>query len=309
MILTAGVDEAGRGPLAGPVVAAAVILPKEYDIIGLRDSKKLSEKKREKLFIEIESEAVSVGVGIVHEDEIDQTNILSATHKAMRKALGKLYPKPDIALIDGYALPDQIIPNRGIIAGDDKVPLISAASITAKVTRDRIMRNYALAYPEYGFDRHKGYGTRKHLSALKQYKACPIHRKSFRPVRENLPTLTFIKNQRLVGIWGEKLAVRYLVHNNYMIEVMNFNAAPYGEIDIVARNENEIIFVEVKTATQNKLGEPEDQVDEIKMKKLKNAFEIYAASYEEEVDYRFDIISVFLSRKGPKIKHFQDCLS
>ena len=123
--LTAGVDEAGRGPLAGPVSAAAVILPEEHTIDGLRDSKKLTEKRREALYEEIHKEAVSIGVGIIHEDEIDRTNILAATHKAMRIAIGQLYPQPELALIDGYALPDQIVPNRGIIGGDDEVPSIS----------------------------------------------------------------------------------------------------------------------------------------------------------------------------------------
>ena len=307
--LTAGVDEAGRGPLAGPVAAAAVILPEKHSIEGLRDSKKLTEKRREELFEEIQKEAVSIGVGIIHEDEIDRTNILAATHKAMRIAISQLNPQPKLALIDGYALPDQIVPNRGIIGGDDKVPPISAASIVAKVTRDRIMRNYALAYPEYGFDRNKGYGTREHISALERHMACPIHRKSFRPVKDHMPTLTHLKEYRLGGKWGEKLAARYFVHNCYIIEEMNYNAPLYGEIDMIARNGNEIIFVEVKTATQTKLGQPEDQIDDSKMEKLENAFEIYAAAQEVEWDYRFDIISIFLGRKGPKIKHFKDCLA
>jgi ribonuclease HII len=307
--LTAGVDEAGRGPLAGPVSAAAVILPEEHTIDGLRDSKKLTEKRREALYEEIHKEAVSIGVGIIHEDEIDRTNILAATHKAMRIAIGQLYPQPELALIDGYALPDQIVPNRGIIGGDDEVPSISAASIVAKVTRDRIMRNYALAYPEYGFDRNKGYGTREHINALQNHMACPIHRKSFNPVQNHLPTLTHLKDHRLVGKWGEKLAARYFVHNSYHIKEMNYSAPLYGEIDLIIRNGNEIIFVEVKTATQTKLGQPEDQIDDSKMEKLENAFEIYAAAQEEEWDYRFDIVSIILGKKGPMIKHFEDCLS
>jgi ribonuclease HII/Holliday junction resolvase-like predicted endonuclease len=307
--LTAGVDEAGRGPLAGPVAAAAVILPEEHSIEGLRDSKKLTEKRREALYEEIHTEAVSIGVGIIHEDEIDRTNILAATHKAMRIAIGQLYPQPELALIDGYALPDQIVPNRGIIGGDDEVPSISAASIVAKVTRDRIMRNYALAYPEYGFDRNKGYGTREHINALQNHMACPIHRKSFNPVQNHLPTLTHLKDHRLVGKWGEKLAARYFVHNSYHIKEMNYSAPLYGEIDLIIRNGNEIIFVEVKTATQTKLGQPEDQIDDSKMEKLENAFEIYAAAQEEEWDYRFDIVSIILGKKGPMIKHFEDCLS
>jgi Holliday junction resolvase-like predicted endonuclease len=248
-------------------------------------------------------------VGIIHEDEVDRTNILAATHKAMRIAIGQLNPQPELALIDGYSLPDQIVPNRGVIGGDDKIPSISAASIVAKVTRDRIMRNYALAYPEYGFDRNKGYGTREHINALQNHMACPIHRKSFNPVQNHLPTLTHLKDHRLVGKWGEKLAARYFVHNSYHIKEMNYSAPLYGEIDLIIRNGNEIIFVEVKTATQTKLGQPEDQIDDSKMEKLENAFEIYAAAQEEEWDYRFDIVSIILGKKGPMIKHFEDCLS
>ncbi|MEE9574291.1 MAG: ribonuclease HII, partial [Candidatus Neomarinimicrobiota bacterium] len=153
MEIVAGVDEAGRGPLAGPVVAAAVILSDEK-IEGLRDSKKLSAKKREALFQEINASAISVGIGIVSEKVIDETNILSATHKAMQIALGKLNRKPSLALIDGYKLPNQIIPNKGVLKGDTKIESIMAASIIAKVTRDAIMIEYDKIFPEYGFAQH-----------------------------------------------------------------------------------------------------------------------------------------------------------
>jgi ribonuclease HII len=186
--IIAGVDEAGRGPLAGPVVAAAVILFDDK-IEGLRDSKKLSAKKREALFQEINEKAVSVGIGIVDEKEIDRTNILAATHKAMQMALGRLNKKPTLALIDGYKLPNQVIPNKGIIKGDTKIESIMAASIIAKVTRDAIMLEYNKIFPEYGFAKHKGYGTKYHMEALIELKATPIHRVSFKPVALNLPTV------------------------------------------------------------------------------------------------------------------------
>ena len=147
MALIAGVDEAGRGPLAGPVVAAAVILDDNKPITGLADSKKLSTKKRAKLYQEIMQHA-EVGIGLIDVEEIDKNNILKATYKAMYKALGALKTKPDKALIDGYALPNQIIPNEGIIGGDDKIDSIGAASIIAKVTRDRIMEQYDVIFPE-----------------------------------------------------------------------------------------------------------------------------------------------------------------
>ena len=162
--LIAGVDEAGRGPLASPVIAAAVILPDSPEIVGIKDSKRLSEKRREVLFEEIRQRATAVGVGIVHEDEIYRTHILATTRKAMRPAIGRLSHQPDEVLIDGYALPDQIVKNRGVLDGDEKIPVISAASILVKVIRDRIMRIYDIIFPEYGFARHKGYGTHEHFN-------------------------------------------------------------------------------------------------------------------------------------------------
>ncbi len=152
MKIIAGVDEAGRGALAGPVVAAAVILPDKYDLVGLNDSKKVSPLK------------------------------LESTFKAMKMSLGKLNPAPDEALIDGFPLKTQIIPNRGIIRGDETIDVIKAASIIAKVTRDKIMVEYDLQYPSYGFKNHKGYGTKEHMEMLQLYKPCDIHRKTFKPV-------------------------------------------------------------------------------------------------------------------------------
>ena len=182
MKIIAGVDEAGRGALAGPVVATAVILPDKYDLVGLNDSKKVSSLRRERLFRQISNQAISIGVGIVSSDEIDQINILESTHKAMKMSLGKLNPVPDEALIDGFPLKTQIIPNRGIIRGDETIDVIKAASIIAKVTRDKIMVEYDLQYPSYGFKNHKGYGTKEHMEMLQLYKPCDIHRKTFKPV-------------------------------------------------------------------------------------------------------------------------------
>ena len=182
MKIIAGVDEAGRGALAGPVVASAVILPEEYDLDGLNDSKKVSPPKREVLFDKITSQAISIGVGIVPAIEIDRINILESTYKAMKMSLGKLNPVPEEALIDGFPLNTQIIPNRGIIRGDETIDVIKAASIIAKVTRDKIMVEYDLQYPSYGFKNHKGYGTKEHMEMLQLYKPCDIHRKTFKPV-------------------------------------------------------------------------------------------------------------------------------
>ena len=180
--LICGVDEAGRGPFAGPVVAGAVILSlddPEREILYLNDSKKLSEKKREALYDEIMEKAASVGVGIVERDVIDEINILQATFLAMQKAIAALDPQPDYILADAVTIPKILIPQEGIVKGDAKSVSIAAGSIIAKVTRDRIMYEYDKLYPEYGFASHKGYGTKAHIEAIKEYGMLNIHRRSF----------------------------------------------------------------------------------------------------------------------------------
>lgn len=173
----AGIDEAGRGPLAGPVVCACCVMGDNY-IEGINDSKKVSENKRENLFELICNSALSYGIGIVDEKTIDKINILNATKQGMINAVEQLTVKPDIVMIDAVHL-DIDLPQKSIIKGDATSYCIAAASILAKVTRDRIMREYAIKYPEYGFDKHKGYGTAAHIVAIKQYGACDIHRRSF----------------------------------------------------------------------------------------------------------------------------------
>lgn len=175
-----GIDEAGRGPLAGPVVIASVIMPADSMIEGVNDSKKISEKKREKIYEQIIEEAISYGVAIIDQDEIDEINILNATKKGLTMSLKELTQKPDLILVDALNHIDTLgIPYDSIIKGDAKCYSIAAASIIAKVTRDRIMREWDKVYPEYGFEKHKGYGTSAHITAIKQYGLCPIHRKSF----------------------------------------------------------------------------------------------------------------------------------
>ena len=175
-----GIDEAGRGPLAGPVVVAAVVMPQDSMIEGVNDSKKVSEKKREKLYDEIISNAIAYGVAIIDQKEIDDINILNATKKGLTEALMQLSEKPDIILVDALTGIDTLgIPYQSIIKGDAKSYSIAAASIIAKVTRDRIMRQLDELYPEYGFEKHKGYGTKAHIEVIKSKGICPIHRKSF----------------------------------------------------------------------------------------------------------------------------------
>lgn len=186
----AGIDEAGRGPLAGPVVVACVVMPRDSMIEGVNDSKKVSEKKREKLYDEIIQEAIAYGVGIISQEEIDKINILNATKEGLTLAIKEMekdlkekqrgFEKPEIILVDALTKIDtDHIPYRSIIKGDAKSYSIAAASIIAKVTRDRIMREWDEVYPMYGFAKHKGYGTASHIAAIKEYGLCPLHRRSF----------------------------------------------------------------------------------------------------------------------------------
>lgn len=176
----AGIDEAGRGPLAGPVVVATVIMPKDSMIEEVNDSKKVSEKKREELYEKIIEEAISYGVGIIDQKEIDDINILNATKKGLTQSIQEMEIKPNLILVDALKGIDTLgIPYTSIIKGDAKAYSISAASIIAKVTRDRIMRQWDEIYPQYGFEKHKGYGTSMHIQAIKDYGLCPLHRRSF----------------------------------------------------------------------------------------------------------------------------------
>jgi ribonuclease HII len=182
--LEAGVDEAGRGPLAGPVVVAAVILPANYDLEMLDDSKRLTALKREQLVPQIERQAIAFAVEFVEIEEIDRVNILQATMNGMQRAVENLKPAPHRALIDGNRAPPLSCEVRTVVGGDALIASISAASVLAKVYRDRLMLSMHSLYPDYGFDRHKGYPTAHHLERLKALGPCPIHRKSFAPVRE-----------------------------------------------------------------------------------------------------------------------------
>ncbi len=305
MAIIAGVDEAGRGSLAGQVCAAAVILDPAAEIAGLADSKAISARKREKLFDEIMAKAIAVGIGWADHEEIDRINILQATYKAMQRALGSLPVKPSKALIDGYGLPSQIIPNKGVIDGDRTVDCIKAASIIAKVNRDRQMLLLERIFPEYGFARHKGYGTKQHLEVLDRLKATPIHRQSFRPVAERLPTINWLRNNRRVGWWGERLAALKLMNMGMRNIATNVNCSPHGELDVVAETDNEIIFIEVKTITRDQIGTPEQKIDRQKLEKLQHAVEYYLQQNEIDKDLRLDAMTVVLGKGRPIIKHYQ----
>ena len=305
MVIIAGVDEAGRGPLAGPVVAAAVIIPNSYNLEGLDDSKKVAPKKRSQLFVDIKHQATAIGVGVVAAADIDKTNILQATQQAMKMALGRLKPRPDQAVIDGHELPTQIIPNKGVIKGDQTVDVIKAASIIAKVTRDNMMEQYDIIFPAYGFRKHKGYGTREHMDKLRLNKACVIHRKSFKPVASAMPTLSWLRKEDGIGQWGEQTAAVYLLERGYEIVAMNVHCDPYGEIDIIAEKDGIIIFVEVKTYSKKQLGTPAQNIDQNKLKKLEAAIHKYVVDMKVKKDIFLDVICVYLKPSIPMFEHFK----
>ena len=297
--IIAGVDEAGRGPLAGPVVAAAVILPKDHTIEGLIDSKKLSAKKREKLYNEI-IKVSDYGIGIISHRTIDKINILQATFKAMRSAILNLDQKPDKTLIDGYGFPDQNIKNEGIIGGDNLIKSISAASIIAKVTRDRIMMNIDKIFPEYGFAQHKGYGTKMHMKTLNVHKASPVHRKSFGPVKRNIPKMEWLKNNNKFNSLGIQLVSLNYLNQNFTILHINFQSNINKKINIVLMKENVVVFVKVVASTEkiekiNILNLNQDEIDKMKYEASK-----YNQKISNIVESKFEIAAIVL-KKNPII--------
>jgi len=302
--MIAGVDEAGRGPLAGPVVAAAVILPAGHGIEGLADSKKLSEKQRIRLFPQIMDRAVSVGTGIIQVSEIDKINILQATYKAMNMALEQLQPAASSALIDGFSVPGCPVPNQGIIKGDSKIESIMAASVIAKETRDRIMGIYDLIFPEYGFRKHKGYGTSEHMQALKLFKASPAHRKSFKPVKTNFPSLSWLSEKNKIGKLGEQLAALNYLNRGYEIIALNQNCGFNGEIDIIAGKNNTLVFVEVKSIYKSKF-KAELKIDRNKIKKLNRAILYYISNKKYRGDMRLDVMTVKFGNGLPQLNNFK----
>ena len=289
-----GIDEAGRGPLAGPVVAASVIL-KPYEIIeGVKDSKKLSSKKRKDLFNQIYEKALSVGVGIVDEDIIDEINILKATFLAMKKSLGNLNLKPDKVLIDGPYSDITIYPTDYIVNGDNISQSIAAASIIAKVTRDEIMYEYDKIFPDYKFINHKGYGTKYHIEQLELKKSTPIHRRSFKIVKNNMPNYDFYLNKKngFKNLAHQIVGVKYIkkhfaiVEQNIGISGNNIN---YCFID----SNNNYKFVMIR----------DNSSKEIIKEDIKNLLQDYLNQNNIENNYTIDVISLkFIKGKKPILK-------
>jgi ribonuclease HII len=350
----AGVDEAGRGCLAGPVVAAAVILPADCYLPGLDDSKKLSRTRREALYRQVMEQALAVGLGQAEAAEIDRLNIFQAALKAMRLAIGALNLAPDQVLVDGKAKPGSPFAEQAIIDGDARSLSIAAASVVAKVHRDRLMSRHAEQYPEYGFASHKGYGSAEHLAALRLHGPCPLHRLSFGPVAElvekprselflsfeeglnncssrgelermghfirqgaaaladqELAALRQLYRKRRahledVGRKGEEEAARFLEARGYHILERGYRGAG-GEVDLVVRQGEELVFVEVKTSLAASMGHPESRVRPIKRQRIIRAARHYLHHRTAgDAACRFDVVAVVLGQGAPEIVHLED---
>lgn len=287
--IVAGVDEVGRGPLAGPVVTAAVILPKDCKIEGINDSKKLSAKKREQLYHIIIQKALSYGIGVIPSSRIDEINILQATYEAMREAITKLSITPQIVLVDALHIPDISMPQRGIVGGDGKSISIAAASIVAKVTRDAMMEKYSKLYTQYHFEKNKGYGSQQHIEAIQKYGPCAIHRKTF--IKNIFSQKQYSQNPSY-GTKGEILACREMEKMGYRILQRNFRRS-CGEIDIIAQKQNTIVFTEVKFRHTDKNGQPCEAVTAEKQKRIVETAKYYIAENNiTTLDIRFDVAEV-----------------
>lgn len=300
--LIAGIDEVGRGPLAGPVVAAAVILPVDCKIEGVDDSKKLSQKKREALYDVILEQAIAYGIGVVSNERIDEINILQATYEAMRQALGKLQPQPEQILADAVTIPLVEIPQQGIIKGDAKSISIGAASIVAKVYRDRMMEEYDAIYPGYGFAANKGYGAREHLEGIRRQGITPIHRRSF--LKNFLPQDG--ENPTAKGNRGEALAAKEMQRLGYEILARNYRAED-GEIDIIAKKDGYIVFTEVKYRRNDTKGMPAEAVDERKQQHIIRTAQAYlAAQGWADCACRFDVAEVLTEGGRTYFRYTED---
>ncbi|MCH7819296.1 MAG: ribonuclease HII [Candidatus Marinimicrobia bacterium] len=303
----AGIDEAGRGPLAGPVVAAAVILDQREIPEGVNDSKKLTAKNRDILFDLIKEKSVDYSTGIVWQDEIDKSDILRSTHLAMRKAIGSLKEKPEHLLIDGRRFPDKIFKQTAIISGDSLSASIASASIIAKVTRDRIMLQISKIYPEYEFEKHKGYGTSLHINRINQFGPSPAHRHTFKRVKGIKPKVN-LNDPKQLGKYGEKIACLELIKEGYEILEQNYWAGGREyELDIVVKKDNAVVFVEVKSKYHEGFGEPEQWVGEKKQAQISKAAQSYLMEKNPDgEEYRFDVIAIKFLNDNYRIKHIID---
>ena len=298
--LVCGLDEAGRGPLAGPVYAAAVILPEGLRIDGLDDSKKLSAKKRDAVFDRICASGAAFSVASASPGEIEDINILEASLLAMRRAADALALRPDILLVDGNISRGFSLPARHIIKGDSTCACIAAASVLAKVSRDRHMELLAQEYPGYGFEKHRGYGTKAHIDALKRLGPCPCHRPYFlkKPLGKASP-------EDKTGLLGEDAAARLLEARGYRILARRYRTRR-GELDLVAEKEGAVAFVEVKSRTGGAFARPLDAVDEKKRRKLRLCASEWLAENASVAPCSFIVAEVFFDRGEPLINLIED---
>ena len=285
-----GIDEVGRGPLCGPVVSAAVVFPAGLEIPEINDSKKLSPKKRAKLYDVITKEAISIGLGVVHEDQIDQINILNATILSMKKAVDALTVSADILLVDGNLKKISTINQESIVKGDSKSQSIAAASIIAKVTRDRMMEQYDKVFPGYGFSRNMGYGTREHIDALKDLSSTPIHRQSFKPVSTYMPTFKDIKDIPKLSV---QIAAAKLVQSGHQILSLNYEDS---DIHILSSKDNDYHgFI----LNDDKEGIKKNE-ETIKVKAIASLKELLSKK-DTTHSIIISVISVQLSKDKPKV--------
>ncbi len=289
-----GIDEAGRGPLAGPVVAVALNWGDVPIIDGIKDSKKISEKKRLILFHQILDQALDVGIGIVHEDKIDEINILEATYLAMRKAVGSLKYKPGLLLVDGNRADIHHIEQKNIIKGDSLSYTIACASIIAKVTRDLMMIEYSKIFPDYRFEKHKGYGTKFHMDMIKEKFACPIHRKSFKPISNYLPQLKNFKENNKIRLLGIQMVASYMVKNNFKILLID------GMYDMAVFKQDILILSSINILLGEKTINSKIPLNRVNFDSVikKYLVEIDLESFKQ---LRIDSIDIKLLKNGPKI--------
>ena len=307
--LIIGVDEAGRGPLAGPVTAAAVLFPPEVDHKLIRDSKKLSEKQREEAYQWIIEHAQAWAVHSLGVQAINKSNILQAALNAMEKAVEKMNLPSAYVLIDGNHVPFELRgKGEAVVGGDRRSFSIAAASILAKVSRDRVMKRWAEIYPEYAFEKHKGYGTAEHIKALEVNYPTPLHRRYFAPIKHMAfprhPTKAFI------GRWGENWAIYYLILKGYHFIQRNYHGGTKGEIDIIMKDREQFIMVEVKTSTGLDEYSTAERIDDEKIRKMGEAVERYFYDLNiEEYDVRFDAVTVRgRDLFAPHIEHYENIL-
>jgi len=307
--LIIGVDEAGRGPLAGPVTAGAVLFPPDVDHELIRDSKKLSEKRREEAYEWIIEHAQAWAVHSLGVQAINKGNILQAALTAMGKAVKKLNVSGAYVLVDGNHVPFEMRGHaEAVVGGDRRSFSIAAASILAKVSRDRMMKRWAEIYPEYGFDKHKGYGTADHIKALQEFYPTPIHRRYFAPMKTM--EFPYRASKAFIGRWGENWAIYYLVLKGYHFIRRNYHGGSKGEIDIIMKDGEQFVMVEVKTSTGLDEFSTAERINNEKIQKMREATERYFYDLKlEEYDVRFDAVTVRgRDLFAPHIEHYENIL-